>query len=200
MEKKVCSRCKKELSICNFYKNKSREDGYGCYCKGCFKEYRRNNQRCIEYSKEYSINNSERRSLYHKERYLNNKEDMMKKNLEYYYNNKDIYKEYTEKMKQKQEYRDKMNAYAKDAREKCPEKVRARGRLRNSIISGNIVRPEECQICFNVNIDIQGHHEDYSKPLDVIWCCRECHAKIHSCRLDNKRKKVYNDIINKMKG
>ena len=32
---KICSRCKKEFSIDNFYKNKSKKDGHNCYCKDC---------------------------------------------------------------------------------------------------------------------------------------------------------------------
>ena len=35
MESKVCSRCKFELNVTEFNKNKSVRDGYGCYCKSC---------------------------------------------------------------------------------------------------------------------------------------------------------------------
>ena len=27
----------------------------------------------------------------------------------------------------------------------------------------------------------QGHHNDYSKPLDVIWVCVSCHIEFHNC-------------------
>lgn len=28
--------------------------------------------------------------------------------------------------------------------------------------------------------EVQGHHKDYSKKLDVIWLCRHCHAAEHN--------------------
>lgn len=27
--------------------------------------------------------------------------------------------------------------------------------------------------------DSQAHHEDYSKPLEVDWLCRDCHGRRH---------------------
>lgn len=32
---KICSRCRKELPISCFYKNKGKVDGLNCYCKIC---------------------------------------------------------------------------------------------------------------------------------------------------------------------
>ena len=26
---------------------------------------------------------------------------------------------------------------------------------------------------------VEGHHEDYDKPYDVIWMCRNCHTEYH---------------------
>ena len=36
---KVCSRCKKEKSLSEFYKNKTKSDGFNYHCKECFKRY-----------------------------------------------------------------------------------------------------------------------------------------------------------------
>lgn len=37
--------------------------------------------------------------------------------------------------------------------------------------------PKNCQDCGST--ESQKHHEDYSKPLDVIWLCRPCHLNRH---------------------
>ena len=49
---------------------------------------------------------------------------------------------------------------------------------------GDIIRPDKCQRCETTNDGssrrrIQAHHDDYSKPLDVMWLCPACHAQRH---------------------
>lgn len=55
-------------------------------------------------------------------------------------------------------------------------KDRARAALRYAVRQGKIKRGA-CVICHKKAVD--GHHDDYSKPLEVIWLCRQCHAKFH---------------------
>lgn len=43
---------------------------------------------------------------------------------------------------------------------------------------GKLVRPDHCAWC-NAKGKIEAHHEDYSKPLEVIWLCRPCHSRHH---------------------
>jgi hypothetical protein len=64
MDKKICYKCKKELSLDNFYKNKSTKDGYKACCKECsrilLKEYRKNNpDKVIKNRKEHYQKNAE---------------------------------------------------------------------------------------------------------------------------------------------
>lgn len=46
-----------------------------------------------------------------------------------------------------------------------------------------IPKNQLCEIC-NKNLAIDRHHEDYNKPLEIIFCCRDCHAL-----LDRERRK-----------
>ena len=60
-------------------------------------------------------------------------------------------------------------------REKFPEKHSARVQLRNAVRSGRV----EEMPCVKCGKKADGHHEDYSKPLDVVWLCRSHHAERH---------------------
>jgi hypothetical protein len=51
--------------------------------------------------------------------------------------------------------------------------------LGNAVRGGRIVKPDSCSMC-GAGGRIHGHHEDYTKPLDVVWVCPNCHAAIHA--------------------
>lgn len=61
-------------------------------------------------------------------------------------------------------------------RDNSPEKSRARSIVGNAIRDGKLLR-KPCVKCGNPNS--HGHHEDYSKPLDVIWLCPRHHRDRH---------------------
>jgi hypothetical protein len=61
-----------------------------------------------------------------------------------------------------------------------PEKVRAKNRVQRAVRSGRLERGP-CRICGEANSE--GHHSDYSKPLDVVWLCRKHHKDLHYGRL-----------------
>ncbi len=52
----------------------------------------------------------------------------------------------------------------------------------NSYVRMGIVKKEPCSVCGNTNS--QGHHNDYTKPLEVTWLCSKHHMKLH--RIDGK--------------
>ena len=60
-----------------------------------------------------------------------------------------------------------------------PVQYQSRLKLSRAIASGFIKKPSKCSVCHKKNKRIHGHHEDYSKPLDVIWMCPWCHSQHH---------------------
>lgn len=42
---------------------------------------------------------------------------------------------------------------------------------------GLIKEPNACQSCGVSGIELEKHHPDYSKPLEVQWLCTTCHGK-----------------------
>jgi hypothetical protein len=78
-------------------------------------------------------------------------------------------------LKKNPEFRSQAN---KRYRTKHPQKIKAHMVLNYAVTSGKIIRPETCISC-GAGGRIEGHHPDYSKPLEVIWVCVPCHKKIH---------------------
>ena len=66
---------------------------------------------------------------------------------------------------------------------KFPEKSRARAILNFKLQTGHIKKPKNCSRCKKPK-EIQAHHEDYSKPLEVKWYCRQCHMRVHNRGLE----------------
>lgn len=75
-------------------------------------------------------------------------------------------------------YRHKLKPRQK---ERAEYKQRAKQILENAVKSGKLKR-RPCIVCRNSKAD--GHHPDYSKPLEVIWLCRACHMKEHRKPVD----------------
>ena len=59
------------------------------------------------------------------------------------------------------------------------ERELAHSIVREALKRGRLVRPSTCAECGR-EAKLDGHHADYSKPLDVTWLCRKCHLKRHS--------------------
>ena len=53
----------------------------------------------------------------------------------------------------------------------------AQQKVRHAIRTGKLSRPNTCEGCAVVGVRIEAHHADYSKPLEVEWLCKPCHAK-----------------------
>ena len=65
--------------------------------------------------------------------------------------------------------------------EKYLQRIRAQQLLNRTVYAGKIIKPLVCPICENSGNEyiIIGHHEDYTKPLDVDWMWCYCHNSLH---------------------
>ncbi len=62
-------------------------------------------------------------------------------------------------------------------RKRFPEKHKAHNLVHKAIKKGELIRGC-CEVCQSTE-DIEAHHEDYSKPLEVRWLCDKHHKERH---------------------
>jgi len=53
----------------------------------------------------------------------------------------------------------------------------AHTKVSRAIAKGLLTRPGHCEVCDGVKTE--AHHQDYSKPLDVMWLCVKHHNEQH---------------------
>ncbi len=83
-------------------------------------------------------------------------------------------KEYLRKYTASERGKAVMRAYD----ERNRPKKRAYNKMRNALKYGDIVKADACESC-GAGGKLDGHHDDYSKPLEVRWLCRPCHKTWH---------------------
>ena len=175
---KKCNQCGKRKIIYDFYRKTGKLDSFWNECKKCtnkqHRKYRKENaQRLRLFDRKRSKLPYRIKQLkeYHKtEEY---KESHKKADLKWRINNLEKHK------------RSNKKAYLKWIKNN-PEKIKAKQAVYNALRSKKLFK-EPCKECGNMK-DIQGHHEDYSKPLEVTWLCIVCHVKIHILKREGETK------------
>ena len=147
---KTCFKCGQEKPIEEFYKHPGMSDGHLNKCKDCTKkDVKENRKERIVYYKTYE---RKRSNLPHRV-------------------------EAREKYSKTEAFKESHRRAIKRSKKLFKEKTLARAMLRYEVMAGRITK-KPCEICGETK-NIQAHHEDYSKPLDVIWLCPKHHAWIH---------------------
>lgn len=54
----------------------------------------------------------------------------------------------------------------------------AHEQLNYAVKVGKVLKREKCERCGNQEL-VHGHHDDYNKPLIVMWLCPKCHKQRH---------------------
>lgn len=73
-------------------------------------------------------------------------------------------------------HRVELNARVKKAwRRRHPERATAEQQAERAERSGALTAPTLCEGC-GLEVRLEKHHHDYSRPLLVVWLCKPCHA------------------------
>jgi hypothetical protein len=166
---KFCPSCKTNKDIDEFSKSKNRKDGHDWRCKDC-------------------VNN------YVKQRYENNRSSILARMLEYIHsdkgkntrsnwedNNRDKLAANSRKFNQSPKGKIASAENSKKQHVKYPEKRNAQVIVMNAIAAGKLpqINTLTCHRC-HANQAEHYHHPDYSKPMEVVPLCRQCHIDIHN--------------------
>lgn len=148
---KTCFKCGRTLPVSEFYRHPEMSDGHLNKCKECTKDdVRKNRKKKIVYYRMYD-----------------RKRAMTPKRIEE-----------REKYKRTEKSKETKTKTLKKYRKNNPKKILAQRTLRRAVLNGEII-PMPCEVCGKTE-KIHAHHEDYNKPLDVIWLCPKHHRWIHS--------------------
>jgi hypothetical protein len=170
---KTCTKCHLQKELEDFNKNKTCHDGRETWCRECKSAYMKLYART-----EKGISAQERwkakMSIYYKV-------DKSKKTTTGVYaspeekGRADRFRRYQQTDKGKEAFRRAASKY----REKYPEKRACTSAFHSALLCGKILRPEACQECERSDVVLDGHHENYNQPLNVMWLCRKCHRSLH---------------------
>lgn len=156
----------------------------------------RNRDRDREYAREYREKNRDAINARNRERYAANVEAERRKAREYRAANKERVREWKRNYTASGKARDVTAKWRRENpglvrqldrkyKAKSPEKYVARSAVGNALRSGRLVR-QPCERC-GATERVEAHHEDYSRPLDVNWLCKDCHAQRHIERREQER-------------
>lgn len=115
----------------------------------------------------------EEKRAYYRQYYKNNKEKRLATIRKWTKKNKKRIKKVSTKWRIAN--REKINAKAREWRNRLIDKS-AHRKVYLALKKG-ILKKQPCVYCKKKRVD--AHHDDYSKPLKVIWVCRKCHSKLH---------------------
>lgn len=149
----VCRLCGIEKSWDDFYKHPKSKTGYDSKCKECTKSMMKAARvRNIEHYKEF-----DRQRAMRPDRVA-------------------ARKAYRATEKGKEAVQRAHRNYEK----KQPERHYARIAFRNAVRDGKLFPWPVCAVPECDCTKVEGHHPDYSRPLDVVWLCNKHHREVHN--------------------
>ena len=86
---------------------------------------------------------------------------------------RDCYSKYRAELLPKEEQHAYGTGYSQEERAK---RKKAR-EIFNHYVRDKHIKKQPCEMCGNENVE--AHHDDYNRPLEVRWLCFNCHRKWH---------------------
>lgn len=168
---KRCSRCHKVKPLSEYHKCKSERLGVPPACRVCASKAQK--IRLAKITPELR----ERKRAYARKDYAKHRVRRLEWHHRYREESRDAVISSGKRSKAKTA--DARNAKRRAARGLEPQKYWAQDAAKSAIKRGVLV-PGKCEVggqCLGI---IQGHHDDYLKPLTVRWMCRRHHQQWHN--------------------
>ena len=140
--------------------------------------YLKHREAAIARAKRYAEENREAVRAYKRAHYLANREKLIARQRDYRQANIETIRARDRIYKQTEAGKKSAQRSIQRAREKYPEKYKARMALWNAISAGTVAAPDACEHCGSAS-RLHGHHVAYDSPLLVTWLCRPCHTLLH---------------------
>jgi len=147
---KHCKKCGEEKPLSEYYKHAKMADGHLNVCKDCKR------------SDAINVRNS---------------------NIEYYRAYDRARANNPERVQSRENYAKSesgkvaQGAAKKRFSERNPVARKCTHAVNNAVRDGKLIK-QPCEVCGSTT-KVHGHHDDYSKPLDVRWLCPKHHAEWH---------------------
>ena len=146
---KTCFKCAQLKPTSEFYVHRRMSDGHLNKCKSCSKKDVANRVAIKRLIPEWVVSERER---------CRKKQER--------YRHLGLAKQVTREVKARWE-------------ERHPLKIDAHKKAHRAVRSGKLKNPGICQDCLDKTTNLDKHHEDYSRPLDIVWLCKKCHGIRH---------------------
>lgn len=116
-------------------------------------------------------------SVYARQHYQKNRAKTLVREKQRYANDPSVHLTYLKEWRKTAVGKASRNKELIEQRKKFPEKYAAYQAVQRALRTKKLVQGP-CSVCGST-VMIHAHHEDYSKPFEVIWLCRKHHQERH---------------------
>lgn len=181
MRHKECSKCGEMKTLDRYYRDRRIKGGRRSECKACTASahaeyYQLNKEAVVAKQEEWNEANTEKIKEYRRGYYARNIEKYraLARSRRVYH--RVVSKEQYLRLKDDPVYKAAQVKRTMEWQKRYPDKMACYRVFKRAVSSGKLVRGP-CVVCGKE--EVHGHHDDYDKPLEVIWLCDRHHKDHH---------------------